>query len=149
MPPQATAVPLLARAAGSAGMAGGQAIDLASVGLALTEGQLRDMHQRKTGACCWPVCDGRCCARVRLPAHWRALQTLAAHRLAFQVVDDILDVTADSATLGKTAGRDAAQTNPPTYLMEPASRATRRTCWRRPWARWTACWRPAPVRGGR
>jgi farnesyl diphosphate synthase len=113
---QARLCALLARAAGSAGMAGGQAIDLASVGLPLSESQLRQMHELKTGALLQ--------ASVMMGAHCSApnaqslqgLQTYgAAVGLAFQVVDDILDVTADSTTLGKTAGKDA-DNNKPTYV---------------------------------
>lgn len=121
---------LLARAAGSAGMAGGQAIDLASVGCALTEKQLRDMHALKTGALLQgSVLMGAACG-TPTPAQWHALQDFgSAIGLAFQVVDDILDVTADSATLGKTAGKDAAA-DKPTYVsvmgLEP-SRAFART----------------------
>ena len=107
---------LLARAAGSAGMAGGQAIDLASVGFALSEKQLRDMHELKTGALLkGSVLMGAACGRPTA-AQWLALEDYgAAIGLAFQVVDDILDVTADSATLGKTAGKDAAAEKP-TYV---------------------------------
>jgi farnesyl diphosphate synthase len=113
---QATLCRLLARAAGHSGMAGGQAIDLASVGLALDEHQLREMHRRKTGALLeGSVMMGAACGNPS-PQAGRALQAYgAAVGLAFQVVDDILDVTADSATLGKTAGKDAHQ-NKPTYV---------------------------------
>ena len=107
---------LLANAAGHAGMAGGQAIDLASVGQPLTEDELRQMHRLKTGALLQAsVMMGAVCGSAS-PAALAALQTYgAAVGLAFQVVDDILDVTADSATLGKTAGKDAAQEKP-TYV---------------------------------
>ena len=107
---------LLARSAGHSGMAGGQAIDLANVGLRLGEAQLREMHARKTGAllqasvlmgAACGICDAT--AQSALAAYGEALG------LAFQVVDDILDVTADSATLGKTAGKDSAQ-DKPTYV---------------------------------
>ena len=106
----------LARAAGSAGMAGGQAIDLASVGLSLTQDQLRQMHRLKTGALLQAsVMMGVACG-VSTAAAQKALADYgAALGLAFQVVDDILDVVADSATLGKTAGKDAAS-DKPTYV---------------------------------
>lgn len=115
---QAALCRLLARAAGANGMAGGQAIDLASVGLPLTEPELRAMHRRKTGALLLAsVRMGAACAARPLPA--AALQALDAYGqtlgLAFQVVDDVLDVTADSALLGKTAGKDAAA-GKPTYV---------------------------------
>ena len=113
---QARLCRLLARAAGAAGMAGGQAIDLASVGQRLDEAQLRHMHQLKTGALLQAsVMMGAACgapaaaALAGLALYGRALG------LAFQVVDDILDVTQDSATLGKTAGKDAAHAKP-TYV---------------------------------
>ena len=115
---QAALCRLLACAAGADGMAGGQAIDLASVGLPLTEPELRAMHRRKTGALLLAsVRMGAACAAHPLPA--AALQALDAYGqalgLAFQVVDDVLDVTADSALLGKTAGKDAAA-GKPTYV---------------------------------
>jgi farnesyl diphosphate synthase len=114
---QAALCRLLARAAGSEGMAGGQAIDLASVGLALTEAQLRHMHRLKTGALLQGSVEmGAACGGVIAPRGLAALRDYgAAVGLAFQVVDDILDVTADSATLGKTAGKDAAS-DKPTYV---------------------------------
>jgi len=113
---QARLCGLLARAAGSAGMAGGQAIDLASVGMPLSEGQLREMHELKTGALLQgSVLMGAWCGAPG-PAALAALERYgAAIGLAFQVVDDILDVTADSATLGKTAGKDA-DNDKPTYV---------------------------------
>ena len=114
---QASLVRELALASGSIGMAGGQAIDLASVGHALTRPELETMHRLKTGALLR--------AAVRMGAlagdtpSADALAALdkysAAVGLAFQVVDDILDVTADSATLGKTAGKDAKD-GKPTYV---------------------------------
>lgn len=113
---QARLCRLLARAAGHEGMAGGQAIDLASIGVALDEDQLRHMHRLKTGALLQgSVMMGAACGQAS-PAALAALSRYgAALGLAFQVVDDILDVTADSATLGKTAGKDAVQ-DKPTYV---------------------------------
>ncbi|MGH8822264.1 MAG: polyprenyl synthetase family protein [Rhodoferax sp.] len=113
---QATLCRLLARAAGHNGMAGGQAIDLASVGLALTEVQLREMHRLKTGALLQgSVLMGVACGVAPAVVRVALGEYGAAIGLAFQVVDDILDVTADSITLGKTAGKDAAQ-DKPTYV---------------------------------
>ncbi|MEO6625446.1 MAG: polyprenyl synthetase family protein [Burkholderiaceae bacterium] len=122
---QAVLCALLARAAGSAGMAGGQAIDLASVGCALNERQLRDMHELKTGALLQgSVMMGAACGRPSARQN-TALQAYgAATGLAFQVVDDILDVTTDSATLGKTAGKDALA-NKPTYVSVLGLRRSR------------------------
>jgi farnesyl diphosphate synthase len=113
---QARLCALLSRAAGGAGMAGGQAIDLASVGQRLDERQLRQMHELKTGALLLgSVLMGAACASadVRVAAALKTYGTSVG--LAFQVVDDVLDVTADSATLGKTAGKDADQ-DKPTYV---------------------------------
>ena len=129
---QATLCRLLARAAGHAGMAGGQAIDLASVGEALNEARLKTMHRLKTGALLQASVEmGAACGAARSAAGEAAPTAAggvpeplavgalkeygAAMGLAFQVVDDILDVTADSATLGKTAGKDAAH-DKPTYV---------------------------------
>jgi farnesyl diphosphate synthase len=113
---QARLCSLLARAAGSAGMAGGQAIDLASVGHKLTEDELREMHQLKTGALLQgSVLMGAYCGQPDALVLDALLGYGAAIGLAFQVVDDILDVTADSGTLGKTAGKDA-ENDKPTYV---------------------------------
>ncbi len=114
---QANLCRLLARAAGSQGMAGGQAIDLASVGVALDESQLRNMHRLKTGALLQGSVEmGAACGEVLAPESLAGLRDYgAAVGLAFQVVDDILDVVADSQTLGKTAGKDAA-CDKPTYV---------------------------------
>jgi len=128
MPPalQASLCGLLARSAGHAGMAGGQAIDLASIGLALDEKALRDMHRRKTGALLQAsVLMGAACGE-RSPRAWDALSRYgAAIGLAFQVVDDILDVTQASETLGKTAGKDEHH-NKPTYVSLMGLEAARR-----------------------
>ncbi len=126
---QARLCRLLARSAGQAGMAGGQAIDLASVGKPLAEEVLRDMHRRKTGALLQAsVQMGAACGNVDDRA-WRALSEFGAIiGLAFQVVDDILDVTQASDVLGKTAGKDQEQ-NKPTYVqlmgLEPARQYAR------------------------
>src|SRR5688500_15546775 len=113
---QARLCGLLARAAGHEGMAGGQAIDLASIGVQLSEAQLRDMHRRKTGALLQAsVLMGAACGELPAKA-WDGLSRYgAALGLAFQVVDDILDVTQASETLGKTAGKDN-DANKPTYV---------------------------------
>ena len=105
---------ILAIASGSTGMAGGQAIDLGAVGKPLTQTQLESMHQLKTGALIQ--------ASVLLGAINGSTAQIKAVReyarnigLAFQVVDDILDVEADTSTLGKTAGKDA-MSQKPTYV---------------------------------
>jgi farnesyl diphosphate synthase len=107
----------LAHAAGSSGMCGGQAIDCAAVGQALTLQELEHMHKLKTGALLEAaVMLGAWAGKTLLAAESLALHAYSqAIGLAFQVVDDILDATADSATLGKTAGKDAAH-NKPTYV---------------------------------
>ncbi|MSQ66561.1 MAG: polyprenyl synthetase family protein [Limnohabitans sp.] len=113
---QAQLCSLLARGAGHAGMAGGQAIDLSSVGVQLSLPQLRLMHRCKTGALLETSVQMGAVAAL---ADTRASQALLSYGqalgVAFQVVDDILDVTADSALLGKTAGKDA-DNNKPTYV---------------------------------
>ena len=107
---------LLALAAGAEGMAGGQAVDLASVGQSLSLPALEAMHRRKTGALLRAsVLMGAATAKPDDQV-WSQLDVYGtALGLAFQVVDDILDVTADSGTLGKTAGKDAA-CNKPTFV---------------------------------
>ncbi|MEM5421896.1 MULTISPECIES: polyprenyl synthetase family protein [Paraburkholderia] len=114
---QASLVRELALASGSIGMAGGQAIDLASVGHSLTREQLETMHRLKTGALLRAaVRMGALAGETPSAENLAALDKYAAAvGLAFQVVDDILDVTADSATLGKTAGKDAKD-GKPTYV---------------------------------
>ncbi|KNH06840.1 Octaprenyl diphosphate synthase / Dimethylallyltransferase / (2E,6E)-farnesyl diphosphate synthase / Geranylgeranyl pyrophosphate synthetase [Candidatus Burkholderia brachyanthoides] len=115
---QAALVRELTLTSGSVGMAGGQAIDLESVGRKLTRPELETMHRKKTGALLRAsVRMGALAGTAPGGAHALAAldQYAAAVGLAFQVVDDILDVTADSATLGKTAGKDA-QHDKPTYV---------------------------------
>ncbi len=108
---------LLAQASGSVGMCGGQAIDLASVGVALTLPELEQMHRLKTGALLRAsVLLGAMSGKQLSDTEVAALDAYSrAIGLAFQVVDDVLDAVADSATLGKTAGKDAAN-NKPTYV---------------------------------
>lgn len=104
-------VQLLASACGSRGMAGGQAIDLASTGQALGPAELEFMHIRKTGALIRAAV--RVGAACGTPLAARARDSLDHYAkcigLAFQVVDDVLDADASTATLGKTAGKDAEQ----------------------------------------
>ncbi len=106
----------LARAAGSCGMAGGQAIDLAAVGQTLTLTQLEDMHARKTGALIQAaVTLGALAQGHSTPDLLSNLDRYAHHLgLAFQITDDILDVEGDTLTLGKPQGSDA-QRQKPTY----------------------------------
>ncbi|TXL68943.1 polyprenyl synthetase family protein [Zeimonas arvi] len=131
-PGAARMVAELAAAAGSRGMAGGQAIDLAAVGGPMTQAALEDMHRRKTGALLrasvrlGAMCGDAPAEALARPgagdthsrlddARARLDQYAEAIGLAFQVVDDILDVEGDAATLGKTAGKDA-DSNKPTYV---------------------------------
>jgi farnesyl diphosphate synthase len=104
---------LLAVSSGACGMAGGQAIDLASVGVALDQNALTQMHRLKTGALLQAsVLMGAACADISAAQTQALARYGAALGLAFQVVDDVLDVTADASTLGKTAGKDAANDKP-------------------------------------
>ena len=106
----------LAQAAGSLGMAGGQAIDLESVGKALTQQALQQMHVLKTGALlAASVTLGGLAGGANAQQRSALDAYSAAMGLAFQVIDDVLDVTADSSQLGKTPGKDAAA-NKPTYV---------------------------------
>jgi farnesyl diphosphate synthase len=107
---------LLASASGSRGMAGGQAIDLASVGLQLDISALEFMHIHKTGALIRAaVLLGAHCGEAAPDALERLGHYANRIGLLFQVVDDILDAEVSSEALGKTAGKDAAQ-NKPTYV---------------------------------
>jgi len=110
-------VALLAHASGSRGMAGGQAIDLASVGKPLSQPELELMHALKTGALIRAAVLLGALAGNPLSADERHQLDRFAKRagLLFQVVDDILDCTASTATLGKTAGKDEAA-DKPTYV---------------------------------
>ena len=104
-------VKLLGVAAGSRGMAGGQQIDLESTGKALAVAELEFMHIHKTGALIRAaVLIGAACGKPLDEAERTALDRYAkAVGLAFQVVDDVLDSEASTATLGKTAGKDSKQ----------------------------------------
>lgn len=113
----APAVPMfveLARAAGVDGMAGGQSIDLAAVGKLPDRAALERMHRLKTGAMLSVSATlGLLAGGMPQPAALVAMKRYSeAIGLAFQVVDDVLDVVSDSATLGKTAGKDAANDKP-------------------------------------
>ncbi|PKO70103.1 MAG: geranyl transferase, partial [Betaproteobacteria bacterium HGW-Betaproteobacteria-17] len=113
---QLNMVQLLAQAAGSRGMAGGQAIDLASVGKPLDLTELEFMHIHKTGALIRAsVLLGAQCGNVPDATRTALDHYAKCIGLAFQVVDDVLDAEAPTATLGKTAGKDAAN-NKPTYV---------------------------------
>ena len=108
---------MLAAASGSRGMAGGQAIDLASVGRTLSLPELEFMHIHKTGALirAATVMGARCGSDLHAAELERLERYAKTVGLAFQVVDDVLDCDASTATLGKTAGKDAAQAKP-TYV---------------------------------
>ncbi len=110
-------IALLAHASGSRGMAGGQAIDLGSVGKTLNQPELELMHALKTGALIRAAVLLGALAGQALTADERSNLDRFAKRagLLFQVVDDILDCTASTATLGKTAGKDEAA-DKPTYV---------------------------------
>ena len=118
----------LAHAAGTRGMCGGQALDLAAVGHTLSLAELERMHRMKTGALLrasvlMGALSGRSallteCTREALARFGDAIG------LAFQIVDDVLDVSADTDTLGKTAGKDAAHSKP-TYVSALGMEAAR------------------------
>lgn len=120
------AIQMLAGAIGSLGMVGGQAIDCDSVGRALEQGELQQMHRMKTGALLEAsVLLGGIVAGAGSSTREGLKKYAAAIGLAFQVADDILDVTADTATLGKTAGKDALE-NKPTYVSTLGLEGSRR-----------------------
>jgi len=120
------AVQTLAHAAGSAGMAGGQAIDLDSIGKPLSITALQTMHRMKTGAMlAASVALGGIVAAASDDERRALEQYGQAVGLAFQVIDDVLDVTADTASLGKTAGKDAAD-HKPTYVSQLGLTAARK-----------------------
>jgi farnesyl diphosphate synthase len=110
-------VRMLAAASGSRGMAGGQAIDLAAVGRTLSLPELEFMHIHKTGAIirAATVLGARCSNRLDAAQLAQLDRYAKCIGLAFQVVDDVLDTEASTATLGKTAGKDAEH-NKPTYV---------------------------------
>ena len=114
LPDLAGAYSLLGDAAGCRGMAGGQAIDLAGVGTTLPLRELETMHRMKTGALIRAAVRlGASCGRVLSAAEGEALDTFAAAAgLAFQVVDDVLDVEGSADMMGKSVGKDARQGKP-------------------------------------
>ena len=118
---------LLARGSGTAGMAGGQAIDLAVEGRSLSVDALERMHRLKTGALIHASVMMAAASADSLPAAWReALGAFGrAIGLAFQIQDDILDVEGDTALLGKRAGADEAR-HKPTYPSVAGMDASKR-----------------------
>jgi len=123
---QARLCRLMARAAGSEGMAGGQAIDLASVGRTLGAAEVENMHRRKTGALIEAsVLMGAAAACAGNETQSEALKRYGTDiGLAFQIQDDILDVEGDAALLGKSTGADAARCKP-TYPSTAGLAASR------------------------
>lgn len=127
---------IIARAAGAAGMVGGQAIDLHAAGKTRTPGGttldregLREMHRRKTGALMQASVMAGAIVAGATPAEMTALECYGEHLgLAFQIVDDLLDVEGTEAALGKTAGKDAAggkPTYPALYGIDESRRLAR------------------------
>ncbi len=115
----------LAIAAGSRGMAGGQAIDLASVDQTLSLPELEVMHMHKTGALIRAsfMLGAACGTPLAGEARARLERFSGAIGLAFQVIDDVLDAESNTATLGKTAGKDAMQHKPTYVALLGAERA--------------------------
>ena len=104
------ALALAADAAGAAGMAGGQMLDLDGEGGTLSEAELTELTAKKTGALLRLACESGAVLSGADPARRAALRRYGEELgIAFQITDDILDVTGDAATLGKNAGHDAQQ----------------------------------------
>lgn len=124
-------VRVLTRASGSRGMCGGQAVDIESEGQSLTLERLQSLHARKTGALILASLRLAACAGHPTPAQVQALNTYGrAIGLAFQIQDDVLDVTQSTEALGKTAGKDIAQqksTYPSLLGLDEAARRARAT----------------------
>jgi geranylgeranyl pyrophosphate synthase len=119
-------IQVLAQGIGTAGMAGGQAIDLEAVGRALDAPALEGMHRRKTGALIRAsVLLGAIGAGlVAGPGHEALGRYGAELGLAFQIQDDVLDVAGETMALGKTAGADAARGKPTYPSLHGVARAT-------------------------
>lgn len=117
---------LLASASGTRGMAGGQAIDLGAVGRILTAAEIEDMHRRKTGALLEASVGLAATLKPDLPAARREglARFASALGLAFQIIDDILDVEGDPRLLGKAVGADEAR-HKPTYPAAAGMEAAR------------------------
>ena len=117
----------LAAASGSLGMAGGQAVDLDNIGKTLSQTELEAMHRLKTGALIRAavLLGALSCPDLDDAALEKLDRYAACLGLAFQVVDDVLDCSADTATLGKTAGKDA-EADKPTYVKLMGLDAARR-----------------------
>jgi geranylgeranyl diphosphate synthase, type II len=121
-------IDLLSEASGTAGMAGGQALDLAAVGHQLSVGELEEMHSRKTGALIRASVLMPALAQAIDAQRYAVLDQFARYvGLAFQVQDDILDVEGDPATIGKPTGADSAK-DKPTYPSVIGLEASKRRC---------------------
>ncbi len=121
-------IALLAAASGTQGMAGGQALDLAAVGQALALEAIETMHRRKTGALiAASVMLGALCAPPLALARRRAFVAYGnALGLAFQIVDDLLDIEGDATLLGKATGADASRAKPTYPAVSGLEQARRR-----------------------